>query len=71
MDCGNPPQDKFSNHYQAGCLSFELISKTQKIICNTGYGKYFSKNVGSAQARLSLILFYVFIFVHLYLHGFI
>tara|TARA_B100001123_G_C15285258_1_gene1015407 strand:- start:248 stop:1903 length:1656 start_codon:yes stop_codon:yes gene_type:complete len=42
MDCGNPPQDKFSNHYQAGCLSFELISKTQKIICNTGYGKHLS-----------------------------
>jgi len=42
MDCGNPPQDKFSTHYQAGCLSFELISKTQKIICNSGYGKHLS-----------------------------
>ena len=40
MDCGNPPVDKFSKHYQAGCLSFELISKTQKIICNSGYGKH-------------------------------
>ena len=42
IDCGNPPPDKFSKYYQAGCLSFELISNKQKVICNSGYGKYFS-----------------------------
>ena len=42
IDCGNPPPNKFSHYYQAGCLSFELIANKQKIICNTGYGKYLS-----------------------------
>ncbi len=42
IDCGNPPPDNFANDYQAGCLSFELISNKQKIICNSGYGKYLS-----------------------------
>ena len=40
FDAGNPPPDKFSNSYQAGCLAFELISKGKKIICNTGYAKH-------------------------------
>jgi uncharacterized heparinase superfamily protein len=40
FDCGNPPSSNFAKQYQAGCLSFELISNKQKIICNTGYGKY-------------------------------
>lgn len=40
FDVGNAPSSKFSNNYQAGCLAFELISKGEKIICNTGYGKY-------------------------------
>ena len=40
IDCGNPPSNNFAQNYQAGCLSFELISNKQKIICNSGYGKY-------------------------------
>ena len=40
IDCGNPPNNNFAKYYQAGCLSFELISNKQKIICNSGYGKY-------------------------------
>jgi len=40
MDCGNPPSNSYVKNYQAGCLAFELISNKQKIICNTGYGKY-------------------------------
>jgi len=40
FDVGNPPSNKFCNNYQAGCLSFELISKGEKMICNTGYSKY-------------------------------
>ena len=47
MDCGNPPPNIFSKNYQAGCLSFELISNKQKIICNAGYGKYFSPRLKS------------------------
>ena len=42
IDCGNPPSDKFEKNYQAGCLAFELSSNKQKIICNSGYGKYLS-----------------------------
>ena len=37
-----PPPNNFAKYYQAGCLSFELISNKQKVICNSGYGKYFS-----------------------------
>ena len=47
MDCGNPPQNKFAKYSQAGCLSFELISNKQKIITNSGYGKYFSEKLAS------------------------
>ena len=47
MDCGNPPPNIFSKNYQAGCLSFELISNKQKIICNSGYGKYLSPKLKS------------------------
>ena len=42
IDCGNAPPNNFTKYYQAGCLSFELISNKQKVICNSGYGKYFS-----------------------------
>ena len=42
VDSGDPPSDIFAKNYQAGCLSFELLSKKQKIICNTGFGKNFS-----------------------------
>ena len=42
IDCGNPPSSNFAKNYQAGTLSFELISNKQKIICNSGYGKYLS-----------------------------
>ena len=42
IDCGNPPPNSFSKNYQAGCLSFELTSNKQKIISNSGYGKYLS-----------------------------
>jgi len=45
IDCGNPPPDNFIKNYQAGCLSFELISNKQKIICNSGSGKYLSQKL--------------------------
>ena len=47
IDCGNPPPNNFAKYYQAGCLSFELNSSKQKIICNSGYGKYLSSNFTS------------------------
>jgi len=47
IDCGNPPSNIFAKHYQAGCLSFELISNKQKVICNLGYGKYLSTKLAS------------------------
>jgi len=47
IDCGNPPPNNFTKYYQAGSLSFELNSNKEKIICNSGYGKYFSSEVSS------------------------
>jgi len=47
IDCGDPPPNSFAKYYQAGCLAFELISNKQKIICNTGYGKYLSPKLTS------------------------
>ena len=40
IDFGNPPPNNYAKSYQAGCLAFELTSNKQKIICNSGYGKY-------------------------------
>ena len=37
MDIGSTPEKKFSENYQSGPLSFELIYKGKKIICNSGY----------------------------------
>ena len=45
FDAGNPPQNKFSNSYQAGCLAFELIFKGEKVICNSGFGKYLNSKL--------------------------
>ena len=37
MDVGPSPDEKFSSNYQAGALSFEIISNGKKLICNSGY----------------------------------
>jgi uncharacterized heparinase superfamily protein len=37
MDVGPSPDEKFSSNYQAGSLSFEIISNGKKLICNSGY----------------------------------
>ena len=37
MDIGSTPEKKYSENYQSGSLSFELIYKGNKIICNSGY----------------------------------
>ena len=47
IDWGNPPPNNFAKCYQAGCLAFEIISNKQKVICNSGYGKYLSQKLNS------------------------
>ena len=47
IDCGNPPPTSFTKYYKAGCLAFELNSNKQKVICNSGYGKYLSPKLTS------------------------
>jgi uncharacterized heparinase superfamily protein len=37
MDVGSSPDKKFSSNYQAGALSFEIISNGKKLFCNSGY----------------------------------
>ena len=37
IDIGNSVQKKFSDKYQAGCLSFEITSGNEKLICNSGF----------------------------------
>ena len=37
MDIGDSPEKKFTSNYQAGSLSFEIISYGKKLICNSGY----------------------------------
>ena len=37
MDVGTSPDKKFSSNYQAGALSFEIITNGKKLICNSGY----------------------------------
>ena len=60
MDVGPSPEKKKSDNYQAGALSFEIISNNKKLICNSGYYKkhkhqlnYLSKSTAS---HSSLIL---------------
>ena len=36
-DIGSSPKKNFSNNYQAGALSFEIISNGKKLITNSGY----------------------------------
>jgi uncharacterized heparinase superfamily protein len=37
MDIGDSPKDNFSKFYQAGALSFEIVSSGKKLITNSGY----------------------------------
>ena len=37
MDTGNPPISRYTKDYQAGSLSFEIISNQKKLISNCGY----------------------------------
>ena len=37
MDCGSSPIAKYTKDYQAGALSFEIVSNGKKLISNCGY----------------------------------
>jgi len=37
MDIGSSPDFKCSKKYQSGCLSFEITSSGEKLICNSGF----------------------------------
>ena len=39
MDTGSSPELKYSEDYQSGALSFEIVSKGKKLISNCGYHK--------------------------------
>ena len=39
MDCGSTPSSKYVRDYQAGALSFEIITNGKKLISNCGYYK--------------------------------
>ena len=45
MDIGASPDKKFSQNYQAGSLSFEIISNGKKLICNSGYFQDFENRL--------------------------
>ena len=45
MDVGDSPDKKFSHNYQAGSLSFEIITNGKKLICNSGYFQNFKNRM--------------------------
>ena len=47
MDVGSNPDKKFSSDYQAGSLSFEIISSGKKLICNSGYFQNYSSKLNT------------------------
>ncbi|MDA8537978.1 heparinase II/III-family protein, partial [Candidatus Pelagibacter bacterium] len=52
MDIGASPDKKFSSNYQAGSLSFEIMSGDKKLITNSGYFQNF-KNKFNLLSKLS------------------
>ena len=60
MDIGPSPEKKFSSNYQAGSLSFEIISNGKKLICNSGYFQNFKHKLNelskSSAVHSTLIL---------------
>lgn len=45
IDANNPPSMLHSKNYQAGPLSFELVSNGVKFVCNSGSGKNFGEEL--------------------------
>jgi len=47
QDIGASPDKKFSSNYQAGSLSFEILSNGKKLICNSGYFQNFDHKLNN------------------------
>ena len=47
MDLGSAPEKKFSNNYQSGVLSFEMIYSGKKIVTNSGYFQDFKHQLNN------------------------
>jgi len=47
MDIGSAPERKFSNNYQSGVLSFEMICSGEKVITNSGYFQDFKHQLNN------------------------
>ena len=60
MDIGSSPDKKFSSNYQAGALSFEILSNGKKLICNSGYFQNYGHKLNdlskSSAAHSTLII---------------
>jgi uncharacterized heparinase superfamily protein len=60
MDVGSSPDKKFSSNYQAGSLSFEIVSSGKKLISNSGYFQNFNHPLNklskSSAANSTLVL---------------
>ena len=60
MDTGSSPHTKYSKDYQAGALSFEIISNGKKLISNCGYYKKYNINFNqlskSSAAQSTLVI---------------
>ena len=60
VDIGPTPNKNFSSNYQAGSLSFEIISDGKKLICNSGYFQNFKHQLNkiskSSATHSTLIL---------------
>ena len=60
MDTGSSPNPKYTQDYQSGALSFEIISNGKKLITNCGYFKKNNQNLNeiskSSAAHSTLII---------------
>ncbi|MDC2997563.1 heparinase II/III-family protein [Candidatus Pelagibacter sp.] len=60
MDAGSSPNPKYTQDYQSGALSFEIISNGRKLITNCGYYKKNNQNLNeiskSSAAHSTLII---------------
>ncbi len=60
MDAGSSPNPKYTQDYQSGALSFEIISNGKKLITNCGYYKKNNQNLNeiskSSAAHSTLII---------------
>ena len=45
MDVGSSPNSKYTQNYQSGALSFEIISNGKKLVTNCGYYKKNNQNL--------------------------